>query len=137
MALVQGCDVWLNNPRRPQEASGTSGQKVPINGGVNVSVLDGWWAEGYHEDNGWAIGDGSVDPDTAAQDHRDAEALYQVLLEGVIPRFFDRDETGLPREWIKTMKSAIESAVAPFSAHRMVRDYVLGSYVPVADTRER
>jgi starch phosphorylase len=136
-ALVQGCDVWLNNPRRPQEASGTSGQKVPINGGVNVSVLDGWWAEGYHEDNGWAIGDGSVDPDTAAQDHRDAEALYHVLLEGVIPRFFDRDETGLPREWIKTMKSAIESAVAPFSAHRMVRDYVLGSYVPVADTRER
>jgi starch phosphorylase len=136
-ALVQGCDVWLNNPRKPQEASGTSGQKVPINGGINVSVLDGWWAEGYREDNGWAIGDGSVDPDTAAQDHRDAEALYHVLLNGVIPRFFDRDAKGLPREWIKTMKGAIESAVAPFSAHRMVRDYVVGSYLPVAESRER
>jgi starch phosphorylase len=136
-ALVQGCDVWLNNPRKPQEASGTSGQKVPINGGINVSVLDGWWAEGYREDNGWAIGDGSVDPDTAAQDHRDAEALYHVLLNGVIPRFFDRDAKGLPREWIKTMKGAIESAVAPFSAHRMVRDYVIGSYLPVAESRER
>ena len=136
-ALVQGCDVWLNNPRKPQEASGTSGQKVPINGGINVSILDGWWAEGFREDNGWAIGDGTVDSDTAAQDHRDAEALYHVLLEGVIPRFFDRDEKGLPREWIRTMKGAIESAVAPFSAHRMVRDYVLGSYLPVAGTRER
>jgi starch phosphorylase len=136
-ALVQGCDVWLNNPRKPQEASGTSGQKVPINGGVNVSVLDGWWAEGFRGDNGWAIGDGSVDPDTAAQDHKDAEALYRVLAEEVVPRFFARDESGLPREWIRTMKSAIESAVAPFSAHRMVRDYVLGSYVPVAEERKR
>jgi starch phosphorylase len=136
-ALVQGCDVWLNNPRKPQEASGTSGQKVPINGGVNVSVLDGWWAEGFRGDNGWAIGDGSVDPDTGAQDHKDAEALYRVLAEEVVPRFFDRDESGLPREWIRTMKAAIESAVAPFSAHRMVRDYVLGSYVPVAEERER
>jgi starch phosphorylase len=135
-ALVQGCDVWLNNPRKPQEASGTSGQKVPINGGVNVSVLDGWWAEGFRGDNGWAIGDGSVDPDTAAQDHKDAEALYQVLTGEVIPRFFDRDEKGLPREWIRTMKASIEAAVAPFSAHRMVRDYVLGSYVPVGEGRE-
>jgi starch phosphorylase len=135
-ALVQGCDVWLNNPRKPQEASGTSGQKVPINGGVNVSVLDGWWAEGFRGDNGWAIGDGSVDPDTEAQDHKDAEALYQVLTGEVIPRFFDRDESGLPREWIRTMKASIEAAVAPFSAHRMVRDYVLGSYVPVGEGRE-
>jgi len=136
-ALVQGCDVWLNNPRKPQEASGTSGQKVPINGGINVSILDGWWAEGFREDNGWAIGDGSIDPDTVAQDHKDAEALYAAVIGEVIPRFFDRNEKGLPLEWIRTMKASIESTVAPFSAHRMVRDYVVGSYVPVAERRER
>jgi starch phosphorylase len=131
-ALVQGCDVWLNTPRRPQEASGTSGQKVPVNGGVNLSILDGWWAEGFRGDNGWAIGDGSLDPDTGAQDHRDAESLYRVLADEVVPRFFDRDDGGLPREWIATMKASIESIVAPFSAHRMVRDYALGSYLPAA-----
>jgi starch phosphorylase len=134
-ALVQGCDVWLNTPRKPQEASGTSGEKVPINGGVNVSVLDGWWAEGFRGDNGWAIGDGHVDPDTAAQDRADAESLYRVLSEEVIPRFFSRDESGFPREWLRVMKASIESVVAPFSAHRMVRDYVVGSYVPAAETR--
>jgi starch phosphorylase len=134
-ALVQGCDVWLNTPRKPQEASGTSGQKVPINGGVNVSVLDGWWAEGFRGDNGWAIGDGHVDPDTAAQDRADAESLYRVLSEEVIPRFFSRDVGGFPREWLRVMKASIESVVAPFSAHRMVRDYVVGSYVPAVETR--
>ncbi len=135
-ALVQGCDVWLNTPRRPQEASGTSGQKVPINGGVNVSILDGWWAEGFRGDNGWAIGDGRVDPDTAAQDLADASSLYRVLADEVVPRFFDRDEHGLPHRWIETMKASIESVVAPFSAHRMVRDYVLMSYLPAAQRRE-
>ena len=134
-ALVQGCDVWLNTPRKPQEASGTSGEKVPINGGVNVSVLDGWWAEGFRGDNGWAIGDGHVDLDTAAQDRADAESLYRVLSEEVIPRFFSRDEGGFPREWLRVMKASIESVVAPFSAHRMVRDYVVGSYVPAVETR--
>jgi starch phosphorylase len=131
-ALVQGCDVWLNTPRRPQEASGTSGQKVPVNGGINLSVLDGWWAEGFRGDNGWAIGDGSINADTAAQDRADAEVLYRLLQEEVVPRFFVRDEAGLPREWIRTMKASIESVVAPFSAHRMVRDYVVGSYLPAA-----
>jgi starch phosphorylase len=134
-ALVQGCDVWLNTPRRPQEASGTSGQKVPINGGVNLSILDGWWAEAYRGDNGWAIGDGHIDPDTAVQDRADAEALFRLLAEEVVPRFFTRDEAGLPREWIRTMKASIESVVAPFSAHRMVRDYVVGSYLPAAGAR--
>jgi starch phosphorylase len=134
-ALVQGCDVWLNTPRRPQEASGTSGQKVPINGGVNLSILDGWWAEAFRGDNGWAIGDGRIDPDTAAQDRTDAESLFRLLAEEVVPRFFARDETGLPREWIRTMKASIESVVAPFSAHRMVRDYVVGSYLPAAEAR--
>jgi starch phosphorylase len=134
--LVQGCDVWLNTPRRPHEASGTSGQKVPINGGLNVSILDGWWVEGYRGDNGWAIGDTQVDPDPGAQDLRDADSLYRVLEEEVVPRFFDRDEKGLPRPWIATMKKSIETLVAPFSAHRMVRDYVIGSYLPAAARRE-
>jgi starch phosphorylase len=135
-ALVQGCDVWLNTPRRPQEASGTSGQKVPVNGGINLSILDGWWAEGFRGDNGWAIGDGSINPDTAAQDRADAESLYRTLEAEVVPRFFARDEAGLPREWIRTMKASIESVVAPFSAHRMVRDYVVGSYLPAAEARK-
>jgi starch phosphorylase len=133
--MVQGCDVWLNTPRRPQEASGTSGQKSPINGGVNVSIPDGWWAEGHRGDNGWAIGDGRVDPDFAAQDREDALALYRVLEEEVVPRFFARDESGLPRGWIATMKASIESVVPTFSAHRMVRDYVLGTYLPAASRR--
>jgi len=132
-ALVQGCDIWLNTPRKPQEASGTSGQKVPVNGGVNVSVLDGWWAEGFRGDNGWAIGDGETNPDTAAQDRADADALYGVLLEQAIPRFFARDPGGLPAEWIRTMKASIESVVAPFSAQRMVRDYVVECYLKAAE----
>jgi starch phosphorylase len=131
-ALVQGCDVWLNTPRRPQEASGTSGQKVPINGGVNLSILDGWWAEGFRGDNGWAIGDGNVNPDAAAQDAADAESLYRVIESEVLPRFFTREEGGLPLEWLRTMKASIESVVAPFSAHRMVRDYVMQVYLPAA-----
>jgi alpha-glucan phosphorylase-like protein len=132
-ALVQGCDVWLNTPRRPQEASGTSGQKVPVNGGVNLSILDGWWAEGFRGDNGWAIGDAAVSADAAAQDAGDAASLYGVLENEVVPRFFGRADGGLPVDWIQTMKASIESVVAPFSAHRMVRDYVIGSYVPAAD----
>jgi alpha-glucan phosphorylase-like protein len=135
-ALVQGCDVWLNTPRRPQEASGTSGQKVPVNGGINLSILDGWWAEAFRGDNGWAIGNGSIDPDTAAQDRADAEALYRVLESEVVPRFFARDAAGLPRDWIRTMKSSIESVVAPFSAHRMARDYLVSAYVPAAASRK-
>jgi len=135
-ALVQGCDVWLNTPRRPQEASGTSGEKVPVNGGVNLSILDGWWAEGYRGDNGWAIGEARIDPDTAAQDRADAESLYHVLANEVVPRFFTRDESGLPREWIRTMKASIESVVAPFSAHRMVSDYVRSAYIPAAEARK-
>ncbi len=136
-ALVQGCDVWLNTPRRPQEASGTSGMKVPVNGGVNVSVLDGWWAEGYRGDNGWAIGDGVPNPDTAAQDRTDAESLYRLLADEVVPRFFTRDEGALPREWIRTMKASIESVVGPFSAQRMVRDYVEEAYLPASGGARR
>ena len=133
--LVQGCDVWLNTPRRPLEASGTSGMKVPVNGGINVSILDGWWCEGYRHDNGWAIGDESANPDNTIQDAADAAALYALLEESIVPRFFDRDEHGLPRHWLQTMKNSIESVVAPFSAHRMVRDYVEKVYIPASKRR--
>jgi glycogen phosphorylase len=133
--LVQGCDVWLNTPRRPHEASGTSGEKAPVNAGINLSILDGWWVEGFRGDNGWALGDGRVDADTAAQDAQDALDLYRVLEEEVVPRFFSREDGGLPRQWIQTMKNSIESIVPVFSAHRMVRDYVVESYVPAAARR--
>ncbi len=133
--MVQGCDVWLNTPRRPQEASGTSGQKAPINGGVNVSIPDGWWVEGQRGENGWTIGSAEIDANVEAQDAKDAASLYQTLEEQVIPRFFERDEHGLPRKWIETMKASIESVVPQFSAHRMVRDYVEGVYLPAAGRR--
>jgi len=133
--LVQGCDVWLNTPRRPHEASGTSGQKAPVNAGINVSILDGWWVEGFRGDNGWALGSGRVDPDTAVQDAADALELYRVVEEEVVPRFFAREDGGLPRQWIQTMKNSIEFVVPTFSAHRMVRDYVVQSYIPAAARR--
>jgi len=134
--LVQGCDVWLNTPRMRHEASGTSGQKAPVNGGINVSIPDGWWAEGFRGDNGWAIGNGHLSHDTDEQDSRDAEALYKALEEEVIPRFFDRAGNGLPHGWIATMKASIASIVPAFSACRMVRDYVERVYLPAAARRE-
>ena len=133
--LVQGCDAWLNTPRRTQEASGTSGQKCPINGGLNVSILDGWWIEGFRGDNGWAIGEKSFEGSSEEQDLKDAEVLYRVLEEEVVPRFFERGDDGLPHRWIETMKASIESVVPRFSAHRMVRDYVLEAYLPAAARR--
>jgi starch phosphorylase len=129
--LVQGCDVWLNTPRRPQEASGTSGQKVPVNGGLNLSIPDGWWAEGYRGDNGWSIGEGTWGS-TEEQDARDGEALYKLLEEQVVPTYYERDEQGLPRGWVAMMKASIESVLPTFSAHRMVRDYVEQAYLPAA-----
>jgi starch phosphorylase len=134
--LVQGCDVWLNTPRMRHEASGTSGQKSPVNGGVNVSVPDGWWAEGHAEGNGWTIGNGRPTEDGDDQDARDAESLYRVLEQEVVPRFFDRSEDGLPHAWIATMKASIATVVPFFSACRMVREYVERIYVPAAARRE-
>jgi starch phosphorylase len=128
--LVQGCDVWLNTPRHPQEVSGTSGQKAAVNGGVNVSVLDGWWVDGYRGDNGWAIGDGTVGPDAETADRRDAIALYDALQQAIVPRFFERGANSLPNRWIETMKASIESIVPRFSAHRMLRDYAHLVYCP-------
>jgi starch phosphorylase len=130
--LVQGVDVWINNPRRPLEACGTSGEKVVLNGGLNLSVLDGWWAEAYDGRNGFAIGMGETHSSTELHDFRDGESLLRAMREEVIPLFYNRDRDGLPREWIARMKQAIRTLGWRFSADRMVMDYVLKSYIPAA-----
>ena len=130
--LIQAVDVWLNNPRRPLEASGTSGQKVVLNAGLNCSVLDGWWAEAYDGSNGFAIDTGTSHVDHQVTDRRDAESLYEVLEKEVIPLFYDRDIDGLPGQWIQMMKNSIATLAWRFSAHRMVADYVTHCYVPAA-----
>jgi starch phosphorylase len=130
--LVQGVDVWLNTPRRPLEASGTSGQKVVLNGGLNLSVRDGWWAEAYDGSNGFVIGRGEAHVDPEVQDGRDAEALYRTLEREVIPLYFERDADGLPRAWIARMKWAIRTLGWRFNSDRMVMDYVRQCYLPAA-----
>ena len=130
--FVQGVDVWLNNPRRPLEASGTSGQKVVLNGGLNLSILDGWWAEAYDGLNGFAIGTGRTHSDMSVHDTRDGEDLLRVLSEEVIPLFYHRDRDGLPRGWIKRMKRTIRTLGWRFNADRMVMDYTLNCYIPAA-----
>jgi starch phosphorylase len=130
--LVQGVDVWLNSPRRPQEASGTSGQKVVLNGGLNLSILDGWWAEAYDGLNGFAIGTGRTHSDVNVHDARDRDDLYRVLRDEVIPLYYQRDPDGLPRGWIKRMKRTIRTLGWRFNADRMVMDYTLKCYVPAA-----
>jgi starch phosphorylase len=130
--LVQGVDVWLNNPRRPLEASGTSGMKAAQNGVPNVSVLDGWWDEGYEGDNGWAIGDRSMDPDESAQDWRDSGALYRLLEEEILPASYERDATGLPHRWLAVMRRAMATALWNFSTTRMLHEYTELLYLPAA-----
>jgi starch phosphorylase len=130
--FVQGVDVWLNNPRRPLEASGTSGQKVVLNGGLNLSVLDGWWAEAYDSLNGFAIGTGRTHSNMNVHDTRDGEDLYRTLREQVIPLFYQRDRDGLPRGWIKRMKRTIRTLGWRFNANRMVMDYTQKCYIPAA-----
>jgi glycogen phosphorylase len=132
--LVRGCDVWLNLPRPPFEASGTSGMKVVINGGLNLSVLDGWWAEAYDGTNGWAL-DGEVHPDPAAQDARDAAALYDLLEQQVLPDFYDRDADGLPRSWLNRIRSSIRTLAPGFCTGRMLDDYIERVYAPTASAR--
>jgi glycogen phosphorylase len=130
--FVQGVDVWLNNPRRPLEASGTSGQKVVLNGGLNLSVLDGWWAEAYDGLNGFAIGIGRTHTNMDVHDTRDGDDLYRVLIEEVIPLYYQRDRDGLPRGWIKRMKRTIRTLGWRFNADRMVMDYTRKCYIPAA-----
>jgi starch phosphorylase len=125
--LVSGCDVWLNVPRPPWEASGTSGMKAALNGSLNVSVLDGWWAEAFDGTNGWAI-DGEVDPDHHAQDDRHADALFDLLEEQVTPMFYDRDDAGLPARWLTMVRANLRTNGPRFSATRMVREYATRIY---------
>jgi starch phosphorylase len=126
--LVQSVDVWLNVPRRPMEASGTSGEKVAINGGLNLSILDGWWLEGYDGNNGFAIGNGTDSTEVAAIDALDAESLYRTLEQEVVPLFYNRDDNGLPRQWIAMMKRAIQTLAPKYNSNRMVEDYVRRIY---------
>jgi len=128
--LVQGVDVWLNNPVKPLEACGTSGQKVLLNGGLNLSILDGWWAEGFDGTNGFAIGTGDVHARPEVQEGRDAETLYGVLERQVIPLYFARNAEDVPTQWVARMKSAIVSMAWKFNADRMVMDYLLNCYLP-------
>jgi starch phosphorylase len=130
--LVEGVDVWINTPRRPWEASGTSGMKVLVNGGVNVSVLDGWWAEAYSSKVGWAIGDGQEHGDDPAWDRTDAEALYAVLENEIIPEFYRRDDQGIPRSWVARMRESMAALTPEFSANRTVRQYTEREYIPAA-----
>jgi len=130
--FIQGVDVWLNTPRRPLEASGTSGQKAVLNGGLNLSILDGWWAEAYDGTNGFAISRGTSHTSDKVTDARDAEELYGVLENEVAALYYDRDVDGLPRHWIKRMMNSISSLAWRFSAHRMVADYVINAYLPAA-----
>ncbi len=128
--LVQGSDVWLNNPRRPMEASGTSGMKAALNGVLNLSVLDGWWCEGFDAAHGWVIGDGQETDDTDKQDQEDATALYEVLASEIVPCFYERNEAGVPLAWVGRMKSAIALLSPRFSTDRMVREYTERYYFP-------
>ena len=145
--LVQGCDLWLNTPRRPEEASGTSGMKAAVNGVLHLSVLDGWWNEAYTPEIGWAIGPGGETPegdilpvahrDAALRDRLEAQALYQTLEDQVIPLFYDRGPDGLPRGWIERMRASIRAVASQFSSHRMVREYVSRYYVPASRRLQR
>jgi starch phosphorylase len=130
--LVQGMDVWINTPRRPWEASGTSGMKVLVNGGLNLSELDGWWAEAYSPDVGWALGDGKEHGDDASWDAAEAESLYDLLEREVIPAFYSRDERGIPSGWVARMRKSMAHLTPLFSANRVVREYTDLHYLPAA-----
>jgi starch phosphorylase len=130
--LVQGIDVWINTPRRPWEASGTSGMKVLVNGGLNLSELDGWWAEAYMPDVGWALGDGQEHGDDPAWDAAEADALYERLEHEVIPEFYARDDRGLPKAWVARIRESMARLTPRFSATRTVREYTEGHYLPAA-----
>jgi starch phosphorylase len=131
--LVQGADVWLNTPRRPNEASGTSGMKLLANGGLNLSILDGWWDEAYDREVGWAIGNGEEYDNPEYQDQVESEALYHILENDVVPLFYDRDAAGIPRGWLAKMKASMKKLSPVFSTNRMVAEYAERFYLPAAD----
>jgi starch phosphorylase len=127
--LVQGCDVWLNNPRKPLEASGTSGMKAAVNGVPHLSIGDGWWSEGFTGSNGWTI-DGGVAGDAEQTDAADADALYRLLEQQIVPAFYDRDDRGIPVRWLEIVREAIRTVGPRFSARRMVKEYAERMYAP-------
>ena len=131
--LVSGVDVWLNNPRRPMEASGTSGQKAAVNGVINFSVLDGWWAEGYNQKNGWTIGTNAEYSSYEEQDNADSESIYQTLENKIIPTFYDKDEKGISKKWMEIMKNSIISNSGRYSTSRMLIDYTNKFYIPLCN----
>jgi len=133
--LVQGCDVWLNNPRKPLEASGTSGMKAAINGVPHLSIGDGWWAEGFSGANGWVIDGGVTGDNSDAVDAADAHALYRLLEEQIVPAFYERDAAQVPHRWVATIKEAIRTVAPRFGARRMVKEYVERMYAPALDRR--
>jgi starch phosphorylase len=130
--LVQGVDVWINTPRRPWEACGTSGMKVLVNGGINLSELDGWWAEAYTPEVGWALGDGQEHGDDPARDNIEANALYDLLEGEVVPEFYNRDESGIPAAWVKRMRESMARLTPRFSSNRTVREYTEQHYLAAA-----
>ena len=131
--LVSGVDVWLNNPRRPMEASGTSGQKASVNGVINFSVLDGWWAEGYNQYNGWTIGTNAEFDSYEAQDNADSESLYRTLESKIVPMYYNKDKDGMSSKWIETMKNSIISTGGKYSTARMLVDYTNNLYIPLCN----
>ena len=135
--MISGCDVWLNTPRRPLEASGTSGQKIICNGGLNLSIMDGWWREAYDGTNGFAIGGDSQPASVAEQDRLDNQSLCRVLSEEVIPSFYERDEKGIPRKWIAKIRRSMATLIPKFTTWRMVQEYTRKCYLPdsIADPR--
>lgn len=136
--MVQGCDVWLNTPRRPYEASGTSGQKVTVNGVLNLSISDGWWCEGYNGSNGWTIGPVVKAMSQESQnDYSDAEALYNLLEEQIVPLYYFRNQDAIPTRWVKTMKESMRTLIPAYSSHRMVRDYLRDYYMPTAERQNQ
>jgi starch phosphorylase len=135
--LVQGVDLWLNNPRRPLEASGTSGQKVPINAGLNCSILDGWWCEGHEAEAGWAFGKAIDYASEEQQDDEDADALYRVLEREVLPLYYDRDRSGVPVKWFERVKSSMVKLVPRFSSAHMVCEYARRLYAPAFANGQR
>jgi starch phosphorylase len=130
--LVRGVDLWVNNPRRPWEASGTSGMKVLVNGGLNLSELDGWWVEAYTPEVGWALGDGQEHGSDPAWDLHEAEQMYSLLEQEVVPMFYQRDASGVPAEWVRHVRASMSQLTPQFSANRVVREYTEAHYLPRA-----
>ena len=135
--LISGVDVWLNNPRRPMEASGTSGQKASVNGVINFSVLDGWWAEGYTQNNGWTIGTNAEYDSYEAQDMADSQSMYHTLEEKIIPTYYDRDKNGISKRWMEIMKNSIMTTGGKYSTSRMLVDYTNELYIPLCNLTKK